>query len=351
MTDLRFEGELDELATEIDFAGVVRVDRPDHETFAKAYGQAHRGYAIPHTIDTRLAVASMTKGFTALAVVSLIEQGTIELGTTARSLLGGDVPLIAEDVTVEHLLAHRSGIGDYLDEELHPDVADYVMPVPVHELGSPEDFRAVLDGHETAFAAGTRFAYNNGAYVVLAILAERASGVPYHDLLAERVFRRAGMDETDFPRSDELAGAVAQGYIEVDGRVRSNVLHLPVRGVGDGGAYSTVADMRSFWAALFAGDIVSPAWVTEMVRPRSDDPDQGRRYGLGFWLHPSTDVVFLEGADTGISARSVHDPSTGVTYTVISNSSDGAWPITELLADRLGTAAEVPVVDEASASA
>ena len=66
---------------------------------------------------------------------------------------------------------------------------------------------------------------------------------------------------------------------------------------------------------------------------------------------PSSDVVFLEGADAGISSRSVRDPSTGVTYTVISNSSDGAWPILELLGDRLGTAAEAPVVDGAGASA
>ena len=130
---------------------------------------------------------------------------------------------------------------------------------------------------------------------------------------------------------------MAQGYIDVDGRVRSNVLHLPVRGVGDGGAYSTVADMQSFWSGLFAGDIVALEWVAEMVRPRSEAPDDGRRYGLGFWLHPSSDVVFLEGADAGISCRSVHDPATGVIYTVISNSSDGAWPILELLADRLGT--------------
>jgi CubicO group peptidase (beta-lactamase class C family) len=351
MNRTQLEAELDARAAEIDFAGVVRFDRPDHETFAKAFGLAHRGYAIRNTVDARLAVASMTKGFTALAVVSLIEQGAIELGTTARTLLGADLPMIAEDVTVEDLLAHRSGIGDYLDEELHPDVAEYVMPVPVHELSSAEDYLAVLDGHQAAFAAGTRFAYNNGAYVVLAILAERAAGVSYHDLLAERVFRRAGMHHTDFPRSDELAGAVAQGYIEVDGHVRSNVLHLPVRGVGDGGAYSTVADMESFWTGLFAGDIVSLDWVAEMVRPRSDAPDQGRRYGLGFWLHPSSDVVFLEGADAGISARSVHDPSTGVSYTVVSNSSDGAWPIAELLADRLGTPAESPVVDEETASA
>jgi len=351
MNRTQLERELDALAAETDFAGVVRVDHPDQWTLARAYGLAHRGYAIPNTVDTRLAVASMTKGFTALAVVSLVDDGTIELGTTARSLLGTDLPMIPDEVTIEHLLAHRSGIGDYLDEELHPDVAEYVMPVPVHQLARAEDYLAVLDGHPVAFAAGSRFTYNNGAFVVLAILAERASGVPYHDLLADRVIRRAGMDETDFPRSDELAGPVAQGYIEADGRVRSNVLHVPVRGVGDGGAYSTVADMRSFWTSLFAGDIVSPDWVAEMVRPRSDDPDQGRRYGLGFWLHSASDVVFLEGADAGISARSVHEPSTGLTYTVISNSSDGAWPILEPLGDRLGAPAESPVVDGAGASA
>ena len=196
---MRLERELDNLAAEINFAGVVRIDDPGQETLAKAYGLAHRGYAIPNTVDTRLALASMTKGFTALAVVSLIEQGTIELGTTARSLLGTDLPLIAEDVTVEQLLAHRSGIGDYLDEELHPDVAEYVMTVPVHELATAEEYLAVLDGHPAAFAPGTRFAYNNGAYVVLAILAERAGGIPYHDLVVERVFRRAGMRRHGLP--------------------------------------------------------------------------------------------------------------------------------------------------------
>ena len=283
MDRMRLERELDNLAVEINFAGVVRIDDPGQEKLAKAYGLAHRGYAIPNTVDTRLALASMTKGFTALAVVSLIEQGTIELGTTARSLLGADLPLIAEDVTVEQLLAHRSGIGDYLDEELHPDVAEYVMTVPVHELAAPEEYIAVLDGHPAAFAPGTRFAYNNGAYVVLAILAERAGGIPYHDLVVERVFRRAGMRDTDFPRSDELTGAVAQGYIDVDGRVRSNGLHLPVRGVGDGGAYSTVADMRSFWTGLSRATSCrpsgSPRWSGRGATRRSTAAATGSASG------------------------------------------------------------------------
>ena len=111
------EHDLDAIAAEARFSGVVRVDRGNEVVVAKAYGLADRGHEIPNEVDTQFAIASGLKGLTALAVVSLIEDGTLELGTTARSLLGEDLPLIADDVTVEHLLAHRSGIGDYLDED------------------------------------------------------------------------------------------------------------------------------------------------------------------------------------------------------------------------------------------
>jgi len=109
------------------------------------------------------------------------------------------------------------------------------------------------------------------------------------------------------------------------------VFHLPVRGSGDGGIYSTVADLNSFWCAFFAGEIVSTDWVAELVRARSDVPRQSMRYGLGFWLHESSEVVMLEGFDAGVSFRSVHEPGSRMTHTVISNTSDGAWPITRLL--------------------
>ncbi len=90
--------------------------------------------------------ASGTKGLTALTVMSLVERGTLALHTTARSLLGADLPLVAADVTVEQLLGHRSGIGDYLDEDTLGDIADYVMPVPVHELATTEQYLPALDG-------------------------------------------------------------------------------------------------------------------------------------------------------------------------------------------------------------
>ena len=235
--------ELDALAAEISFAGVVRIDRGDEAVVEKAYGFADRRWEIPNQPDTRFAIASGLKGMTALAVVSLVEDGKLELTTTARSLLGDDLPLIADDVTVEHLLAHRSGIGDYLDEDAGGAITDYVMPIPVHQLAAAEEYVAILDGFPAKFAPGERFEYCNGGYVVLAVLAERASGVAYHELVAERVCEPAGMHDSACLRSDELPGNTAMGYLAADG-LRTNVLHLPVRGVGDGGIYTTAADVR-----------------------------------------------------------------------------------------------------------
>jgi CubicO group peptidase (beta-lactamase class C family) len=329
------ERELDALASETVFSGVVRVDRADRVEVAKAYGLAHRGCDIPNEVDTQFAIASGTKGLTALTVVSLIEEGLLELSTTARSVLGEDLPFIGDDVTLEHLLSHRSGIGDYLDEEADLDLTDYLMPVPVHELATTEQYLAALDGHPRKFAPGERFSYCNGGYVVLALIAERASGTPFHDLVRVRVCEPAGMGDTEFLRSDELPGGAALGYLAADGRWRTNVFHLPVRGSGDGGIYSTVTDFSSFWTAFFAGQIVPTAWVGAMVRPRSDDPAESRRYGLGFWLHESTDTVWLVGSDAGVSFCSQHDPRSALTYTVISNTTDGAWPIVRFLDERL----------------
>ena len=328
------ELELDSIAAETSFSGVVRVDRGDRTKIAKAYGLAHRGYEIPNEVGTRFAIASGTKGLTALTVMSLVEDGLLELSTTARSLLGTDLPLIHDEVTVEQLLAHRSGIGDYLDEDSGLDVDDYPMPVPVHELAATEDYLVALEGHQPKFAPGERFSYCNSGYVVLALIAERRSGIPFTELIVQRVCEPAGMRDTAFLRSDELPGRTAIGYLETE-TSRMNVFHLPVRGTGDGGIYSTAADLRSLWTALFAGRIVPLNSVEQMVRPGSDA--ETKRYGLGFWLHASTDAVILEGMDAGVSFRSVHDPRSDVTHTVVSNTTDGAWPVARVLTERLGT--------------
>lgn len=328
------EEAVNAVAARTGFSGVVRLDRAGEPEFSMAYGLADRAHGVRNTIDTLFATASGTKGLTALAVMGLVERGVLDLGTTARSLLGEDLPLIADDVTIEDLLAHRSGIGDYLDEEAVDDITAYLMPVPVHLLATTEQFLPVLEGHQTVFPAGERFAYNNGGYVVLALLAERASGLSFHELVRTSVCLPAEMVDTAFLRSDELPGRAALGYLAADG-LRTNVFHLPVLGNGDGGIYSTVADFSAFWSALFTGAIVPRERVIEMVHPRSDWPEESQRYGLGFHLDVTGDGVWLEGYDAGVSFLSRHQPSSSITYTVIANWHSGAWPIAKLLRARL----------------
>lgn len=103
-----------------------------------------------------------------------METGALQLSTPVRTLLGDALTLIDDRVTIEHLLAHRSGIGVYLDEELIEDASEYVMTGPVHELTDVTAFLPMLDGHEQRVEPGTKFVYDNGGYMVLALVAERA---------------------------------------------------------------------------------------------------------------------------------------------------------------------------------
>ena len=176
------------------FSGVVRVDRDGETLVRAAYGLADRRHGIAMTPDTQLAMASGSKVFTALTVMRLVEQGRLTLATTARSLLGDDLPLVADDVTVEDLLSHRSGIGDYLDEDTDLELSDYLMPVSVHRLATTTDFLPVLDGYPAKFATGARFSYCNGGYMILALIIERAGGLAFHDAVQHLVLdpARAG---------------------------------------------------------------------------------------------------------------------------------------------------------------
>jgi CubicO group peptidase (beta-lactamase class C family) len=317
------------------FSGAVRVDRGGDTVVATAHGDADRRHRIPNEVGTRFAIASGTKGVTALVVMSLAADGVFELATPARWLLGRDVPLIDDGVTIEHLLGHRSGIGDYLDEDAVGSITDYVLPVPVHQLVTSEDYLTVLDGHPATAPPGERFSYCNGGYVVLALLAERATGVSFAELVRARVCEPAGMTATSFERSDDVPPDGAVGYLFADG-LRSNVLHLPLVGSGDGGLTTTLDDVHRLWQAFLAGRIVPPDRAAEMVRPRSVTPSGSMRYGLGFWLDASGPGIQLEGYDAGISFRSVHEPALDVTWTVVSNTSDGAWPVARCVAEHVG---------------
>jgi CubicO group peptidase (beta-lactamase class C family) len=167
--------------------------------------------------------------------------------------------------------------------------------------------------------------------VLLALMVERVLGQSFEDIVQDLVLNPAEMAHTGFVRSDRLPGDVAIGYMtsenSIENKFWTNALHLPVMGSGDGGLFSTAADMHTFWLSVTNESIVSAKSWREMTRAHSVAAQQKMRYGLGFWLHESGPAIVLEGMDAGISFCSVHDPGKNLTYSVIANTSSGAWPV------------------------
>lgn len=327
------EDALTQLAEESGFSGVIVVDRPEKPHLNLAFGFANRAAEVPNTISTRFGLASGTKPFTAVAILHLVETGRLDLDDSVRGLLGNVIPNVDEGVTVRHLLTHRSGVGDYLHESDGWVFDDYVMSVPPHTLVTARDYLPMLAHLPQLSPPGKRFDYNNGAFVLLALIAEVASGSDFHQLVKDVVFDPAGMTSAEFLRLDELPPDAALGYLYLQGH-RTNVLHLPVVGSGDGGCFANAHDLSRFWNALDAGRLLQPETVALMRTATQDEPGDSMRYGLGFWLHKEKPVSIMEGQDAGVSLRSLHDASSGVTATVISNTSEGAWPIAEMLLGR-----------------
>ena len=322
---------LDEAVEAAAFTGVVTVDVADQRVLERCEGFVHRALRVPMTPRTRVAIASGSKAFTALAVIRLVEDGELRLDDPVRRLLGDDLPLVDDGVTIKHLLTHTSGIGDYIDEDGGWEVFDHVLSLPVHTLTTAEAFLAMLDGHPQKSAPGERFAYCNSGLMVLAILLERATGGTYHDVVRRLVIEPAGLEHTGFLPLNDLPADAALGYLANEGDL-VNTLHLPVLGNGDGGAFTTAGDLHQFWLALFDGHIVTRESVEEMVRPHHDVPRENMRYGMGFWVHRTHPVPILEGFDAGASFRSTHLVQQRTTVSVLGNSSHGAWPVIAELA-------------------
>lgn len=327
---------LDDALADAPFSGVVTIDVGDRRVLERTAGYANRPLRVPMTVDARIAIASGSKAFTAVAVMRLVEDGVLRLDQPVRELLGEDLPLVDDAATVEHLLGHTSGIGDYLDEDSDWEPEDYVLTVPPHTLTTAAAFLPLLEGHPQKFPPGERFAYCNGGYMVLALVLERVTGETYHDAVRRLVLAPAGLQETDFLPLNALPAGAATGYVHDDGDL-TNTLHLPVLGNGDGGAFTTAADLHRFWCALLDGRILTRESVDTLTRPRHDVPDEGMRYGMGFYLHESAHALVIEGYDAGASFRSTHVVDSRTTVSVLGNTSEGAWPVIGTLAEAVDT--------------
>jgi CubicO group peptidase (beta-lactamase class C family) len=323
----KVDARLQDIAPE-EFSGVVAVGVCGGPSVARAFGLAYRPGRVPNTEKTRFAIASGTKGFTALAVLRLVQAGMIDLETTLHDVVPDLFPEHGRQITVLHLLTHLSGIPDYCDEEAGCDYASLWVDRPVHAVTRPRDFLPMFAHLPMKSAPGARFSYSNSGYIVLGLVIEAVSGMRYADYVQEKVFKPLGMGRAGCFRSDMLPEDCAVGYIRgPDGTWRSNVFSVPVVGAPDGGAFVGASDMHAFWTGLLAGHCLEGELLGRLLRTASPtNSSKGYLYSIGFWVAPDwaqRKHLFLTGADPGVSFLSGCCPDSKVHFTVLANTEDG----------------------------
>ena len=323
------------------FSGVVLITQGEATLFAGAYGYAHRGWRAPNTLDVRFDTASVTKLFTAVAALQMIDRGMFTLGTRAVAYLGLQGTTISPEATVFHLLTHTSGIADDADEEAGERYEDLWRTRPNYAIVETADFLPQFVYKPANFAPGAGSRYNNCAYILLGLMVEKASGLRYRDYVRRHIFAPSGMANSDFLRMDEVAPNVAEGYAPIvdaanGDRVigwKKNIYSYPPVGSPDGGAYVTTSDLDRFLRCVKAGKLLSPALTAAFFTPQvtcrlmPGGWTKAHGFGLWFYIEPSGHVLFgeKEGVNVGVSAAIRHFPDQEINVVLLSNLEEGAW--------------------------
>jgi len=263
----------------------------------------------------------------------LIDDSRLTLDTRLHDAVSFELPGVADEVTIGQLLTHTSGVYDYYDEELIDDFDSFELSIPLNKLLRPLDYLPMVTGGEMKFPPGARFSYSNGGYVLLGMLIQELCG-DYHRFVESRIMRHAGMDSSGFFRFDQLPEGTANGYVETDQEWRTNIYALPIIGGPDGGAFVTTSDMEQLWRALFSAQILSPALTRKFTRKVASSSDSVF-YGHGMWIRDDghqPPVISVVGSDAGVSFSS-RCHGNDIIATVVSNSSNGAWPMVSAVDD------------------
>lgn len=248
------DAELQQLAADNRFSGVVMSAPGGEVAFTGAYGPADKRAGVANTLDTRFNIGSLNKEFTGAAVLLLVNEGAIEIDAPISRYLDGFPSEVGDAVTVRHLLQHRSGWGHYWDNE------HFLSNLP--RLRTMDDYLEFILEIPLEFEPGAREQYSNTGYEVLGSIIEAASGMSYFDFVQQRIFQPLGMHDTAFVERDAIAPNVAIGYarehpfLAGEPYSRENTFILAPKGTAAGGAFSTARDLLRFNLALVDGELL-----------------------------------------------------------------------------------------------
>ena len=286
----------------------------------------------------RFDTASITKLFTAIAILQQIERGELSFDTQVVDFLGLEDTTMSRDVTVYHLLTHTSGIGDDCEEEDGENYEDLWVAKPNYSVTQTVDFLPQFAHKPANFPPGQGCRYCNCSYVLLGLMVEQISGMAYRDYVRQYVFAPAGMADSDFLRMDRVYPRVAEGSDPIRNEAghvmgwKRNIYSYPPIGSPDSGAYVTAGDLERFMRAIHDEKLLSPelteAFLTPQVPYRERDAwDIMYGYGMSFYVDKAGSTICYqkEGINAGVSGIIRHFPAQRISAVLFSNMEDGVW--------------------------
>ena len=296
------------------------VIRDGEPALQKSYGFSDLEQRTEASPASNYRLASVTKQFTAAAILLLVDDGRLSLDERVRKWLPS-LPKAAAAVTIRQLLTHTSGLVDY--EDMMPDDS-------VEQLRDADVLR-LLEGQATAyFEPSSDYRYSNSGYALLALVIERAAKQSFQDFLRERIFLPLGMDGTlAYVREGPAIGSRAFGYSQVDDEWVRTDQSTTSAVLGDGGVYSSIIDLAKWDAALYDDRLLSEASRQQVFKAWTKTDDPGVDYGFGWRI--TSDSLWHSGESIGFRNVIVRYPEQRLTVVMLTNR-DEPEPYTMALA-------------------
>ncbi|UCD64747.1 MAG: serine hydrolase [Candidatus Zixiibacteriota bacterium] len=239
------------------FHGAALIAKDGKPILKKGYGMASIELGVPNTPDKKFLIGSITKQFTAVAVLQLVEKGLVSLDDPVTKFVPEYPKETADGVTIHHLLRHSSGVPSYTD--------DLDLMARRTEPGTMEEILAAFKDKPLEFEPGEKYKYSNSGYALLGLVIEKASGMSYEDYLRQNVLGPAGMKNSGYGHHDIILPGRAVGYTEGenDELLNAYVVHMSWP-YSAGALYSTVEDMLLWDQALYTDKLLSQGSIDKM---------------------------------------------------------------------------------------
>lgn len=295
----------------------VLVLRDGEPLLRRGYGQADLEAHVAATPRTNYRLASVTKQFTAAAILLLAEDGKLSLDDPLRKWLPS-LPAATDPITLRQVLSHTSGLVDY-EDVMSPDASEQGALEQIHDI----DVLHLLETQDRLyFAPGTDYRYSNSGYSLLALVVGKASGKDFATFLRERIFQPLGMAHTvAYEEGISSVADRAYGYSLVDGRWTRTDQSSTSAVLGDGGIYSSIEDLAKWDAAQYDDRLLSAASrkLAFTAHTKTGEPDVDG-YGYGWRIHG--EVLWHSGETMGFRNVIVRWPQRHFTVVVLSNRND-----------------------------